>query len=42
MHIDQIETVTPAEPNSPWETADNYNPTRPFNHNATATIAVTP
>jgi len=42
MHIDQIDTVTPAEPNSPWETADNYNPTRPFNHLDTTTIAITP
>jgi hypothetical protein len=42
MHIDQIDSVTPADTDSPWETADNYNPTRPFNHNATATIAVTP
>jgi hypothetical protein len=42
MHIDQIDTVTPAATNSPWQTASNYNPTRPFNHIDTATIAVTP
>lgn len=42
MHIDEIEHVTPADPTSTWQTADNYNPTRPFPAIDHTTIAITP
>lgn len=31
MFIDEIERVVDAEPAATWQTADNYNPSRPFN-----------
>jgi len=31
MFIDHIEQIETADPASQWETADNYNPTHPFN-----------
>ncbi len=31
MFIDEIDNVGPADPTMPWRTADNYNPSRPFN-----------
>ena len=30
MYIDEIERVTTADPSSPWQTANNYNPAHPF------------
>ncbi len=31
MFIDEIDCVIAADPTTPWRTADNYSPTRPFN-----------
>ncbi len=39
--VDDIDQVIPAEPPSPWQTADNYNPAHPFNAIDELTIAVT-
>lgn len=41
MHIDQIDHLI-ADPTSKWETADNYNPTRPFPAIDHTAIAITP
>jgi hypothetical protein len=41
LFIDEIEQVEP-DPTSAWQTADNYNHTRPFNTIDTVTVAVTP
>ena len=30
MHVDEIDHITPADPASPWGTANNYNPNHPF------------
>ena len=40
--VDDIDHVAPAEPASPWQTADNYNHTRPFNAIDELAIAITP
>lgn len=40
LFIDEINHVTAAEPASKWATADNYNPTRPFNANTITEITV--
>jgi hypothetical protein len=42
MFIDQIEQIEAADPASPWETADNYNPAHPFNSIDQLHIAITP
>lgn len=39
MYIDELDHVHP-HPTAPWATADNYNPSRPFNTIDTVTIAV--
>lgn len=31
MLVDEIDHVVAAHPTTPWWTADNYNPSRPFN-----------
>jgi hypothetical protein len=41
LHIDQIDDLTPADPTSTWETANNYNPARPFPNIDHTTIAIT-
>jgi hypothetical protein len=41
MHLDEITHLSPADPTSPWQTADNYNPSRPFPAIDTVTIAIT-
>ena len=43
LYIDEVDHVLPADPASPWQTADNYNHTRPFPHPIDEiTIAITP
>jgi predicted DNA-binding transcriptional regulator YafY len=39
--VDEIDHVDLADPADPWETADNYNPTHPFNSIDELSIAVT-
>ena len=39
--IDDIDHIDP-EPASPWQTAENYNPDRPFNTIDELVIAITP
>jgi hypothetical protein len=41
MYLDEVEDVVVAAPTSPWGTADNYNPLRPFALVADVAIAVT-
>jgi hypothetical protein len=41
MFIDEIDHIT-ADDTSPWGTADNYNPTHPFNAINEVTLATTP
>lgn len=42
LYVDEIDQASPADPASPWQTADNYNPNRPFPHNVdNITIAIT-
>jgi len=40
MYIDQIEQVAPADTQTKWATAHNYNPSHPFNTIDHVTIAV--
>ena len=40
LFVDDIEQVTTADPASPWETADNYNPAHPFNAIDHVTLAI--
>jgi len=42
MYIDDIDQVLAADPASPWQSADNYNPTHPFRFIAHVAIAITP
>ncbi|MGI8491451.1 MAG: hypothetical protein ACR2NJ_01655 [Acidimicrobiales bacterium] len=42
LFIDEIEHVTAADPTNTWQTADNYNPTQPFNAIDHVAIAITP
>jgi predicted DNA-binding transcriptional regulator YafY len=42
LFISDIDHVTLTDPPSTWETADNYNPTHPFNAIDQLAIAVTP
>lgn len=39
MFIDEIDFVV-ADPTTPWGTADNYNPSRPFNSIDQVTLAI--
>ncbi len=41
MHVDEIDHLIPADPASPWQTADNYNPSRPFPAIDTVAVAIT-
>ena len=40
LFVHQIDHVVLADPSSPWETADNYNPAHPFNAIDHLSIAV--
>ena len=42
LFVDEIDQVVTADRPSPWETADNYNPSHPFPAIDEVTIAVTP
>jgi hypothetical protein len=42
MFVDQIDRVVEAEPTTPWQSADNYNHSRPFNAIDHLSIAVGP
>ena len=42
LFIDEIDHVTTTEPPTAWQTAENYNPSHPFNFNALDVVAVTP
>jgi len=42
MIIDQIEQIQAVDPASKWETADNYNPSHPFNSIDHLAVAITP
>jgi hypothetical protein len=42
LYVDEIEHVNAADPASPWQTADNYNHSRPFPAIDDITIAITP
>ncbi|MGH9129864.1 MAG: hypothetical protein ACRDY2_13125 [Acidimicrobiales bacterium] len=41
LFVDDIEAVGLAEPATPWETADNYNPSHPFNSIDQLSVAIT-
>jgi len=41
MFVDDVDHVDAADPASPWETGDNYNPSRPFHAIDNVTIAIT-
>lgn len=40
LYIDEIDHITTEEPAGAWGSADNYNPTRPFNANTITEITV--
>ncbi|MGH9285262.1 MAG: WYL domain-containing protein [Acidimicrobiales bacterium] len=42
LFVDEIDHVDAADPSSTWDTADNYNPARPFNAIDHLSIAVVP
>jgi hypothetical protein len=42
MFVDQIDHMEAANPASQWETADNYNPSHPFNSIDQLSIAINP
>jgi len=42
LYIDEITDLTPADPTSPWHTANNYNPTNPIPIANEITVAVQP
>ena len=42
LFVDEIEQVVTADPASPWQTADNYNPSHPFNAIDDVTLAISP
>lgn len=42
MLVDQIEQIEAVDPASQWETADNYNPSHPFNSIDHLHIAINP
>ena len=39
MFVDEIDHITPSDPTTPWRTADNYKPSRPFN-TSTAQVSI--
>lgn len=41
MFVDEVDQIVAADPASPWGTAENYNPSRPFHAIHDVTIAVT-
>jgi hypothetical protein len=41
LYLDQIDQVFPAEQQTTWQTANNYNPAHPFPAIDTVTIAIT-
>jgi len=40
FYVDEVASVTPAAAGSPWATAQNYNPCRPFPSADEVTVAV--
>ncbi len=42
LFVDEIDHVVLADAASPWQTADNYNPSHPFNAIDHLVVAVTP
>ena len=42
LFVDEVDQVVAAEPDSTWATADNYNPSRPFNAIDEVTISISP
>ncbi len=42
MYIEEIENIVAAHDTTPWATADNYNPTHPFNTIDHVIVAVSP
>lgn len=42
LHIDEIDHVAGADPASPWQSADSYNPARPFPAIDTISVAIGP
>lgn len=40
MHIDEIDDITATDTTTPWGTAPNYNPTRPFASGAQIATAI--
>ena len=40
MFVEEIDGVTDADPDTTWQTADNYNPSRPFNTIDHLTVAI--
>ena len=42
FYLDELDQVMPAEAGSPWGTADNYSPWRPFPSVDEVTVAVPP
>ena len=42
FYLDELDQVMPAEAGSPWDTAENYSPWRPFPSVDEVTVAVPP
>jgi hypothetical protein len=42
FYVDEVGSVLPAAAGSPWATAENYNPSRPFPSVDEVTVAVPP
>jgi hypothetical protein len=42
LYVDEIDQVIAASPDSPWQSADNYNPAHPFPAIDTISVAITP
>ena len=42
LFVDEVDQVVAEEPDSAWGTADNYNPSHPFNAIDEVTIAISP
>jgi hypothetical protein len=42
MYLDEIDQIVDAEPNSPWQSADNYNHSKPFPVIDQIATAITP
>lgn len=42
LFVDEVEHVTAADPTSAWQTADNYNCSKPFHAIDTVTVAISP